>query len=183
MFRRYWQDPGFWKWWWRNRVSDDARRGAGLLGVVLLLVGGWLAADRLTSAGAETGASSYVLETTVGRVVTVREEGKLVRKRGAVIRRLLVRFPSRMQTETRYQTQLVTVGGETRVVRQPVVRYVARVRDRLLNVNGRTSTVSETRLVPTTTVRTRTQTAIVTAEHTVTDTQTRTSERTITDTE
>src|SRR3954451_5464153 len=171
MFRRYWQDPGFWKWWWRNRVSDDARRGAGLLGVVLLLVGGWLAADRLTSAGAETGASSYVLETTVERVVNAREEGKLVRKHVPVVRRVLVRVPSRVKAETKHQTQLVTVvGGETRVVRQPVVRYVPRIRDRLVTVNGRTSTVSETRLVPTTTVRTRTQTAVVTAEHTVTET-------------
>jgi hypothetical protein len=182
MFRRYWRDPGFWRWWWRNRVSQGARRGAGLVGVVLLLIGGWFAADRLTLAGADTGTDAYVLETTVERVVTVREEGKLVRKRVPVVKRVLVRAPNGSQ-QTRYQTQLVTVGGETRVVRQPVVRYVRRVQDHLVTVNGRTSTISETRLVPTTTVRTRTQTAVVTAERTVTDTQTRTDERTVTDTE
>jgi hypothetical protein len=182
MFRRHWNDPGFWKWWWQHRLSAGARNGAGVGLVVLLLAGGWLAADHLTSAGAGTGTEAYVLQTTVERLVTVREEGKLVRRRVPVVKRVLVRPPSSLQAETRYQTELVTVAGTTRVVKQPVVRYVPRVEDRLVTVNGRTTTVSETRLVPTTTVRTRTQTAVVTAERTVTATLTQTEAQTVTDT-
>src|SRR5689334_14725603 len=179
MFRRHWKDPGFWKWWWRNRLSESSRRGAGLGLVILLLAGGWLAADRLTSAGAETGTDAYVLQTTIERVVTVREKGKLVERRVPVVRRVVVSAPGSLQ----YSTELVTVAGRPRVVRQPVVRYVPRVEKRFVTVNGRASTVSGTRLVPTTTVRTRTQTAVVTAERTVTNTRTRTYERTVTATE
>jgi hypothetical protein len=180
MFRQYWRDPGFWKWWWRNRVPVGARRAADAIVVLLLLCGGWIAADRLTAAGAETGADAYVLQTTVERIVTVRESGRLVRKPVPVVKRVLVRAPSGSRAQTQYQTQLVTVAGRLRVVRQPAV-HDSRVHNRLVTVNGRTITIGETRLVPTTTVRM--QTAIVTAERTVTDTQTRTDERTVTQSE
>lgn len=185
MFRRHWHDPGFWKWWWRNRLSQDGRRGASVLLALVLVGGGWFAANKLTSAGARTATDAYVLEKTVERIVTVQERGKLVRKLVPVVQRVLVRPATRFQTQTRYGTELVTVGGQTRVVGEPVVRYVPRLRERLVTVNGRMSTISETRLVPTTTVLTRTQTAVVTAERTVTDTQVhvRTDERTVTDTE
>ena len=184
MFRKNWHHPEFWKWWWQNRVTLEARILAGVVLLALLVVGGWFGSVYLTTAGAGSGSDSYVLETTVERVVTVREKGKIIRKIIPVVRRVVV--PSTAyRLKTQYGTRLVTVNGETRVVRQRVVRYVPRVRDRLVTVNGRTRTVSETRLVPTTTVRTRTQTAIVTSERTVTATQvqTRTDERTVTNTD
>jgi hypothetical protein len=142
--------------------------------LALLMLGGWFGSVYLTRAHAGSKAEFYVRETTLERLVTVREKGKVVRKLVPLVRRVLVTTP-----ETRYDTKLVTVNGETRVVRQPVVRYVPRVRDRLVTVNGHTQTVSETRLVPTTTVKTRTQTAIVTA----TQVQIRTDERTVTNTD
>lgn len=154
MFRRNWRNPGFWKWWWQYRVTAATRFAVGALLLALIVVGGWFGSVYLTTADAGSKADSYVRETTLQRVVTVREKGKIIRK-------------------------------VVPVVRRPVVRYVPRVRDRVVTVGGRTRTVSETRLVPTTTIRTRTQTAIVTAERTVTATQvqTRTAERTVTNTD
>ena len=48
--------------------------------VALLLFGGYFAAGQLSGASAAGDSSSYVLETTVRKVVTVREHGKLVVK-------------------------------------------------------------------------------------------------------
>jgi hypothetical protein len=177
VFRRNWRNPGFWKWWWQYHVGAGTRIAVGALLLALVVVGGWFASVYLTTADAGGKADSYVLETTVRRVVTVHEKGKVIRRVVPLVRRVVV-----SSLETRYGTRLVTVGGTTRVVPQPVIRYVPRVRDRVVTVSGGTRTVSETRLVPTTTVRTRTQTAIVTAERTVTATQveTRTDERTVT---
>jgi hypothetical protein len=174
LFRKNWRHPGFWRWWWQNRVTASARILAGTALLALLLVGGWFGATYLTTAGADPGANdSYVLETTVQRVVTVHEKGKIIRKIIPVVKRVVVPSTAYRPT-TQYGTQLVTVNGQTRVVRQPIVRYVPRVRDRLVTVNRRT-----------TTIRTRTQTAIVTSERTVTATQvqTRTDERTVTNTD
>jgi hypothetical protein len=180
LFRTNWRDPRFWKWWWQHRVTLGTRIAVGALLLALLVVGGWFGSVYLTTASAGGSADSYVLETTIKRVVTVREKGKVIRKVVPQVRRVVV--PS---LETRYDTKVVTVKGERRIVRQPVIRYVPRVRDRLVTVKGRTRTVSETRLVPTTTVRMRTQTATATVEYTVTatQTQTRTNERTVTNTD
>lgn len=185
MFRQHWRDPHFWSWWWQNRLPLEVRVGAALVLLALLLGGGWFAAGRLATAHA--GRDAYVLETTVQRVVTVREKGKLVRKLIPVVRRVVVQPATEFRTETQYATQVVTTPGGVRVVRKPVVRYVPKIRTRVVTNNGRVRTVSETRFVPTTNVETRTETSVVTGERTVTNTavqtQTVVTARTVTNTQ
>jgi hypothetical protein len=186
MFRKHWSDPNFWKWWFRNRFSLEVRVGGALVLLALLLGGGWVAADRLTPATA-ADSSAYVFETTVKRVVTVREKGKIVRKLVPVVRRIVVHPATQYRTETQYGTRLVRTPGGVRTVRQPVIRYVPEVRTRVVTNNGRVRTVSETKFIPTTKVETRTETAVVTGERTVTNTavqiQTVVNARTVTDTQ
>ena len=185
MFRQHWRDPHFWNWWWRNRLPVEVRVGAALVLLALLLGGGWYAAGRLSTAHA--GRDAFVLETTIQRVVTVREKGKLVRKLVPVVKRVVVQPSTEFRTRTQFATQVVTTPGGVRIVRKPVVRYVPKVRTRVVTNKGRVRTVSETRIVPTTKVETRTETAVVTGVRTVTNTavqtQTVVNARTFTDTE
>ena len=185
VFRKHWREPSFWKWWWQNRLSLEIQVGAMLVLLALILGGGWLAADKLAPANA-ADSSSYVLETTVNRVVTVREKGKVVRKLVPVVKRILVKRATQYRTETQYGTRFVTTPGGVRVVREPVIRYVPKVRTRVVTNQGRVRTVSETRFLPTTNIETRTQTAVVTGERTITNTaiqtQTVVNARTVTET-
>ena len=154
--------------------------------LVCLLGGGWFAADRLSAATASGDRAPYVLQT-VQRVVTVREKGQLIRKLVPVIRRVQVEPVTQYRTQTLVGTTFVTTPGGVRVKR--VVRYVPKTQTHVVTSNGRTRTVSETRLVPTTRIETRTRTAVSTVERerTVTDTavetRTVTNERTIRNTE
>jgi hypothetical protein len=189
VFRRHWYEPRFWRWWWQNRTSPVVRAVAPWLLLLLLVGGGFLVADRLTAAhaGAET---SIVIERTVQRVVTVREQGKVVKKLVPVVRRIRVRArpTTEYRARTLFQTQVVTTPGGVRVVTKPVVRLVPKVETTVVTQEGAPHTVTQTRVVPTTRVRT----ATVTAERTVTNTavqtqtvsQTRTviEPRTVTDT-
>jgi hypothetical protein len=143
----------------------------GVVLLALLLAGGWLASGRLTRAEAKSDSGPFVLETTVERLVTVRERGKLVKKLVPVVRRMVVR-----STRMQFGTQIVTEPGRTHLIRESVVKYVPRVRERVVRVNGKTRTINETRLVPVTTVQTRTQTT--TNQQTVTDQRTVTERQT-----
>jgi serine-aspartate repeat-containing protein C/D/E len=147
------------------------------VGVVLaaILVGGWLVADGLTSAKASTSADSLILETTVKKLVTVREKGKLVTKVIPVVKRVVrvqahteTRFEH--QTDLRYSTRVVTEPGRVRLVRRVVTTRVPVVKNHVITVNGKTKTVAVTSYVPTTRVETQTQT----------QTQTETRQQTVT---
>jgi hypothetical protein len=162
----------------------ELRVGGSLLLLSALLVGGWFAASRLSSARAVS--SAYTLETTLTKTITVRQNGKLVRRAVHVVKRVRLRPETVFRTDTAFGTKFVTTPGGVRVVRQRVVKYVPRVRTRVVTVGGKTSTVTETRQVPTTTVETRTETNVVTgATRTVTETQSQTdvitTERTVVD--
>lgn len=140
-----------------------------------ILVGGWFVADGLTAAKASTSADSLVLETTVKKLITVREKGKLVTKVVPVVKRV-VRVQSHTQTEVdhqtdlRYSTRVVTKPGGVRVVRTVVTTRVPVVKNHVITVNGKTKTVAVTTYVPTT--RTETQVQTQTQRQTVTNTQT-----------
>jgi hypothetical protein len=140
-----------------------------------ILVGGWFVADGLTAAKASTSADSLVLETTVNKLITVREKGKLVTKVVPVVKRV-VRVQSHTQTEVdhqtdlRYSTRVVTQPGGVRVVRRVVTTRVPVVKNHVITVNGKTKTVAVTSYVPTT--RTETQVQTQTQRQTVTNTQT-----------
>jgi hypothetical protein len=152
--------------------------------LALVLAGGWLAANRVSSARAVSDA--YVLETTLIKTITVRQQGKLVRRVVQVVKRVRLRPETVFRTDTSFGTKIVTTPGGVRVVRQRVVKYVPRVRTHVVTVGGKTRTVTETRQVPTSTVETRTETNVVTgATRTVTETQSQTdvitTERTVVD--
>ncbi len=165
MFKQNWRTAGFWRWWWQIRVPTDAKvMGAVLLGALVLL-GGYIASGRLSGASAASNAAeSYVLQTTISRVVTVKEHGRTIVKRVPVIvRRTIVH--SKTAFSTVVDTRVVTAPGGTRYVTRKVVRYVPVVHKRTVRVNGKTKTVTETRLVPTV----KTETTVVTNQQTVTN--------------
>jgi hypothetical protein len=165
--RKNWNDLRFWAWWWRNRVSTEAKVGAAALLGALLIVGGYFASGSLTGADAAgTGAQSYVLQTTVTKVVTGKQHGKTVVKRvPVVVRRSVVR--SRTAYQTLVDTHFVTTPGRVRYLTKRVVRYVPVVKRKVVRVIGKATTLTETRLVPT--VKTRTLTNVVTNQQTVTN--------------
>jgi hypothetical protein len=181
MFRRYWREPRFWVWWLRQGAPREVRWVLGLAAVVLVLGGGFLAADRLSKANAGVSPTSeYTFVTTIQRNVTVRDHGRTIIKKVPVIRRVLVR-PQTMY-ETRRETRVVTTPGKTQyvqVVRKQVVTVAGKrqIRTRTVQVpsvktvsNSSTSTVVtvvETTLPVTTTVR-RTATETTTVVSTVT---------------
>ena len=112
--------------------------------------------------------TGYTIESTVSKLVTIRDHGKTIVKRVPVIRRVLV------PPDTQYVT--TTTPGGVRVVKQRVVDYVPVVKRRVYTVKGktRTVTVTESRLVPTVRTQTQTQTQIQvqTQTNVVTDQQT-----------
>jgi hypothetical protein len=173
--RQHWRELDYWNWLWRQRTPGAAK--LAIVGIVFaaVLVGGWFVADGLTAAKAGTGADSVVLETTVKKLVTVREKGKLVTKLVPVVKRV-VRVQSQTQTQVdhqtdlRYSTRVVTEPGGTRVVKRVVTTRVPVVKNHVVTVNGKTKTVATTSYVSTTKTETEVQTQ--TQRQTVTDTQT-----------
>ena len=170
--REHWREIDYWRWLWHRRVPFQARVTLAALLLALLLGGGWFAADRLTAAHAGApNTDAFVFETTVQEVLTVREHGKVVRKLVPVVKRVYVPRKTAYETRTSYHTQVVTTPGTVRVVRRLVTRYVPVVKKRVVTVNGKTRTLVETRLVPTT--QTQTETQVVTNQQTVTNTTVR----------
>jgi hypothetical protein len=167
--RQHWREGSYWGWVWRERTPGAVKLVLGGVLLAAVLVGGWFAADRLTSAEAKTASDSVVLETTVKQVITVREKGKQVTRTVPVVKRV-VRIRARTQTQTetrvnretalRYATQVVTAPGKTRLVRRVVTTKikVPVVTTKVVRQNGKTRTVAVTSFVPTTRVETQVQT-------------------------
>ena len=91
MFRENWKARGYWRWWWRS-LPADAKYMAAVLLAGVLLVGGYFASGHLAGASAARDvADTYVLQTTISKVVTVKEHGRTVVKRmPVVVRRTIV---------------------------------------------------------------------------------------------
>jgi hypothetical protein len=179
---------GYWRWLWHRRVGSEAKIALGVVLLVLLLGGGWFAADRLTGAHASVASTdALVVETTVQKVVTVRQRGRVVRKILPVVKRVYLPRETAIALRTKYEKQLVAGPGTVRVVRRLVTTYVPVVNKQLVTVNGKERTVVRTQLMPTTRVQTETQTQTqtrsVTNLQTVTDQQTVTNNRTVTQTQ
>jgi hypothetical protein len=164
LFRENWRSLAYWRWWWREGGRRDIKFLVVLVLLPILLVGGYFAASGLTSA--QASPSSYVLETTIQKIVTVREHGHTVVKRlPVVVRRTIVKNHTSRQTIV--DTRVVTTPGGVHYVTRKVLRYVPVVHKRVVRINGKTTTVTETRLVPT--VKTQTLTNVVTNQQTVTN--------------
>ncbi len=177
MFRENWRSPAFWRWWWRNSVPVEVKLPLAAAFVALLLVGGYFAADQLSGASASNGSGSYVLETTVRKVVTVREHGKLVVKRvPVVIRRNVVHSQTSYQTVV--NTKVVTRKGDV----QHVVKKVTQLLpvERVVKVTNQSTVVvnhTDTVVQPVTSIET---TTVTLPPSTVTETVTVVSTVTVT---
>jgi hypothetical protein len=180
MYRDNWKDWRFWRWWWHDRVPLAAKVTGGALLAAFLLVGGYFVSGGLTGASAASGsASSYVLQTTVTKIVTVRKNGRtIVRRIPVVVRRTIVHASTAFATSTVVDTRVVTTPGGTRYVVRKVKQYVPVVHQKVVKIHGKTTTVTETRLVPT--VKTQTLTNVVTNEQTVTNQSTTVVTKTVT---
>lgn len=130
----------------------------------------------------------FTFETTVEKVVTVREKGKLVRKLVPVVRKVFVKRQAQFKTLTDVTTDVIKTPGGVRIVRRRVVKLVPVVKRKVITVNGKTRTLVTTQLLPTTNVQTQTQTLMQTQTltdvqvHTQTQTQTQTQTETQTNT-
>jgi hypothetical protein len=174
MFRNNWRTLAFWRWWWRSYVPVDAKYMALVLLAGVLLVGGYFASGRLAGASAAQTADTYVQETTISKIVTVKEHGRTIVKRvPVVVRKTIVHSTTAYATSV--DTRVVTAPGGVRYVTRKVTHYVPVVKKRTVLVNGKTKTVTETRLVPTV----KTETAVVTNQQTVTNEQTVTNQSTV----
>ena len=184
MDRRRATRPAYWRWYWHERVSVEVKALLGVALLALMLGGGWIAADRLSTAGASvSGAEALTIETTVQKVVTVREKGKLVVKRVPVVKKVFLRPRTAFETLTDVRTNVVTVAGGVRTVRTKVVVHVPVVSKKVVTVNGTTKTVVTTRLMPTTTVETQTRTQTQVQTQTQTQVQVQTQVQTQTQTQ
>lgn len=172
------------KWWLlslRDTIesSSDAKFVGGLVLVVLLAGGGYIAADRVSQAGAETGGGKHLvrLVTTVREPVTTRIHGHTVvhwRVRRKVVE---------AQPQTVMERQTIRTPSGTKVVTRPVVHYRVLYRKKVVTVNGKTNTVVVPQTVTdsrTTTVS-RTQTEVQTVTDRVTVVRTETVVSTVTE--
>jgi hypothetical protein len=190
VIRKHWRSLEFWRWWWQARVRIEVKALSGLVVLALMLGGGWIAADRLSTASASVSTADQFLtfETTVQRVVTVREKGKLVRKLVPVVKKVFVKRKAQFKTLTDVQTDVIKTPGGTRTVEHKVVKLVPVLKKKVITVNGKTKTLVTTQLVPTTNVQTQvqtqtqTQTQVLVHEQTATQTQTQTQTQTETNT-
>jgi hypothetical protein len=165
MARGNWRKPTYWRWFWHERVSVEVKALSGVALLALMLGGGWVAADRLSTAGASVdGGGAFTVETTVQKIITVREKGKLVRKLVPVVKKVYLRPRTAFLTQTAVRTNVVTVSGGVRTVRSRVVVRVPVVSKKVVTVDGKTRTVVTTRLMRTT--------AVETQMHTLTQVQT-----------
>ena len=162
MFRRHWREGEYWLWLWRERMRGEVKVLIAAIVLALMLGGGWAAADRLSSASAGVTAASgggyYTFSTTVERLVTVRESGRIVRKLVPVVKKVFVRPKTSFETTTAVQTHVITQAGVVRTVRNKVVVHVPVTSTKVVTVNGKTKYLVTTRLIPTTAIETQTNT-------------------------
>jgi hypothetical protein len=82
MFRENWNNPRFWRWWWRTCLPVETKLLALVLVVPLLLVGGYFASGGVRGPHVASGA---VVVRTVQRVVTVKSHGSTSVRRVPVV--------------------------------------------------------------------------------------------------
>jgi hypothetical protein len=146
MVQGNWRSPKFWRWWWRSSAPGEVRAAVYVLGLALVLGGGWLAATQLTSANASVNESAAAQNATAFPAVrTVR----------------IVRQVPKVEVKTRTRTDVISTT-RTITVANPLVQTV---------VNERTVTDVQ----PTPKARTVTRTVGYTLVRTVTQTQTETA--------
>ena len=171
--RSHWLKMGYWRWLW-GRLPWEVRwvvLAALLLG---LLGGGWVAASAATSNdGAEVaiGSNPIIIETTIEKVITVREHGKIIRKIVPVVKRVKVlqRAGTVYETRREYVTQVVRKPGHS--VTRIVSEVVPVVTTEQITVNGKPRVVIKTQFQSTTRTKTVPLTQTLVATQNVTQTR------------
>jgi hypothetical protein len=158
--RTHWREPHYWLWLWRQRVPFAAKVTTVAVILCGLLAGGLGAADRLTSGSGSSG--ELVFQTTVEKLVTVREKGRIVRKLVPVALKRI----QRRANQPKYVTRVVSTSGD--VPAHTVAKLVPVVATRRVTIAGEPRTVVSTRLEPTTRAETATVTRTVTNTQNVT---------------
>ena len=170
--------------WWLAGIRDavegssDAKFVAAFALVALLGTGGYIAAEKVSQAGAGTGTSTHPVRivTTVREPVRVRVHGR------TVIRWHVRRKVVQAQAETVMQTETIKTPTGSKVIRRPVVRYRVAYRQKVVTRNGQTRTVDVPQTVTDsqTSAVTQTQTDVRTDVQTVTQPVTVTVTSTVT---
>jgi hypothetical protein len=171
------------RWWLaglRDAVegSSDAKFVGAFALVALLAAGGYVAAEKVSQAGAGTGASRDLVRV----VTTVREPVKTRIHGRTVIRWRVRRKVVQAQAQTVMQTETVKTPSGSKVITRPVVRYRVAYRQKVVTRNGKTRTVDvpQTVTASQTIAVTRTQTDVQTVTQPVTVTRTVTATSTVT---
>jgi len=159
--RSHWREPGYWRWLW-HRVPSGARSATLAVLLIALVGAGWVTADRATSSGSNdaVGSEPILIRTTVQKVVTYREKGKVIRKVIPIVKKIkVVQGPETVyQTQRDYVTRVEVTPGKA--VTHIVSALVPVTSTRQITVDGKPRIVVRTQLVPTT--RTQTQTVPLT---------------------
>jgi hypothetical protein len=122
-----WLDPDWYRHLWHARLSLDAKIAIVAGVVALFLVGGYFAADGVTSAsgGGTSGTDAYLFQTTtVTKMVTLVRNGKTIVKRYPVVH--TVRVKARAYTIRDVRT--ITTPQGVKTVPVVTIRYVPRTR-------------------------------------------------------
>jgi hypothetical protein len=166
------------KWWFadiRDAIegSSDAKFVGVLVLVAVLAGAGYIAAEKVSQAGANTGTSSRLVRL----LTTVREPVK-VRVHGHTVMRWRVRRKvAEARAQTVMQTQTLRTPGGTKVITRPVVSY----RKKVVKVGGKSTVVlSKTITDSQTSTVSRTQTDVETVTRPVTVVKTQTAVTTVT---
>jgi len=164
--RGHWREPQYWRWLW-HRVPSGARSATIAVLLIGLVGAGWVTADRATSSGSDeaVGSEPILIRTTVQKVVTFRERGKVIRKVIPVVKRIkVVQGPETVyQTQRDYVTRVEVTPGKA--VTHTVSALVPVTSTQQITVNGKPQIVVHTRLVPTTRIQTVPLTRTVVSTH------------------
>jgi hypothetical protein len=148
------------------RHLDDTKVIGGLLLIVALTLGGFLAARAVSRTSANPRAAT--------RMVTIHQKVRVLRHGHVVTRWRVRRLAARAQTVL--QTQTVRTPNGVRLVTHPVTRYRVVYRKHQITAPGRTQIQTQT------VTRQVTDSQVVTVTHRVTVVNTTTVVSTVTDT-
>jgi hypothetical protein len=144
---KYWREPGYWRWWFRTRMTTDTKIVLAIVAATAIAAGGFVSARKLDDTQATHGVLTVVRTTRgVGRaaqvvtevqtirqpaetdVVTLQRNGRTVTVRApgeAIVRERTVRGAVRQQTvtdtvaQTRTRDRVRTVTTPGAIVTTP----------------------------------------------------------------
>jgi hypothetical protein len=160
--RTHWRERQYWLWIWRQRIPFGAKVTGIVVFLCALLGAGWVTADGLTSTHGSSDA--VMLETTVVKLVTVREKGRIVRK--AVLVTMQRPRGASSPTQPKYVTVTASASGDATA--HTLTRLVPVVAKRQITIDADPRTVTRTRLATTARTRTATVARTVTSSENVT---------------